>query len=432
MLTCPRTLYMTHLAPILAPVFEHMKFRLEKTWLPILQVTATSAQLCRPLVTNDCEAAASLASQGGEDWFASYYARSGLFVGDVDGVTAEAAVEKGRVELTRTFSDVVQSALALKGDWALTLANLSKEEQANKRSDNGKTAKGPPNRFTEGQINADGTPKSCNQAAIDARKLARISAMCHFLFLEHEQIAGYLTLAIIQSLEYPDAYTCRRMTRICHRCLETVAWHPRYTDMLGTHMFSAAVKNIVMEPKWMVGVEWDMINVIRDIYCRLVLGQVVQPGGQGAGLQQSKSSNNPVTYEQAKTADRPLQGGGILTVPSDLPRNVLASLPGITVNMIQQLDRDMTQKRAAKDQKDLIRDLLRAAATNWIGAHPNSNLGIDSLDRAKEGESLLNSSYGKAYVEDIPEKLVTQSSLQKRSAKNGKGKELGLAAFQLS
>jgi hypothetical protein len=30
-----------------------------------------------------------------------------------------------------------------------------------------------------------------------------------------------------------------------------------------------------------------------------------------------------------KTVDRPLQGGGILVVPSDMPRNILLGLPGI-------------------------------------------------------------------------------------------------------
>jgi len=305
LLSCPKTLYKTHLAPIIGPVCEHMKIRLEKSWEPILNATRS-----RPLSTRDCEAAAAVAVRGGDEWWTEYYARSGLFVGDLDAETAEAAVEKARIEVTRTFSDVIQSALALKGNWALTLANLAREEQANKRELTGKGAKGPPNRFTEGKINADGTPRSENQTAIDARKLARISAMCNFLFLEHEQTAGFLTLTLIQCLEYPDAYTCRRVTKICHRCLETVAWHPRYEELLGTQMFSAAVKNVVVEPKWMVGIEWDMINVVRDIYCRLVCGQIVQPGGQGAGLQQPTLANNPSTYEQAKTADRPLQGGG--------------------------------------------------------------------------------------------------------------------------
>lgn len=124
MLECPFTMYMTHLAPILGPVIDHMHIRLEKTWLPITgPVVAT--EMCRPLFTTDCDAAAALASRGGEEWFSSYYARSGLFVGDLDAVTAEAAVDKGRVEISRTFSDLLQTALALKGDWALVLANIA-------------------------------------------------------------------------------------------------------------------------------------------------------------------------------------------------------------------------------------------------------------------------------------------------------------------
>ena len=103
------------------------------------------------------------------------------------------------------------------------------------------------------------------------------------------------------------------------------------------------------EPKWMVGIEWDMIALLRDIYCRLVLGQVLQPGGQGPGLQQpiSKSRNS---FEQAKYVDRPLQGGGILCVPSDLPRKILLELPGVSAESIQLLHNCLKEKRAAKDQ----------------------------------------------------------------------------------
>jgi Exportin-5 family len=212
-----------------------------------------------------------------------------------------------------------------------------------------------------------------------------------------------------------------------------VAWYPRYTELLGTRMMAAAVKNIVMEPKWMVGIEWDMINVVRDIYGRLCLGQIVQPGGQGAGLQQPTASENPLSYEQAKLADKPLQGGGILIVPTDLPRQVLASLPGITTQMIQQLDQDLTRKRSAKDQKDAIRDLLRIAADNWNESHPTNSI----LDRAVEQESLLHSAHRKADVEDIPEKLVTQSMIDRKNSghnkkkKKGPGEANGLAAFHL-
>jgi len=415
-------MYMTHLASIVGPVFEHMQYRLEKSWEGIL----ANRPAGKALSTGDCEAAASLAARGDEDWILEYYSRSGLFVGDLDAVTAEAAVEKQRVECTRVFGDVLQTALALKGDWALVLANLAKEETSSKGSKPSTATKGPPNRFTEGLVNADGTPKSQNQKAIDARKLHRVDALAHFLFLEHEQIAGFLTLSVIQCLRYPDTYTCRRMTRICHRMLETVAWHPRYTDLLGRRMFSAALQNIVTEPKWMVGVEWDVINVARDIYCRLVLGQSMQAGGQGAGLQQPTLSMNPLQYEQAKSADKPLQGGGILTTPSDLPRQMLASLPGISVNMVQELDTNMKKKRSAKDHREFFRDLLRTAADAWNESTDEGQLGL--LQHAVMEESLLHNGGKTVEIDDIPEKLVTRSMMAKKHQKKEE-EPVGMASF---
>ena len=115
MLTCPSTLYSSHLAPILGPVLEHIQYRLEKSWDPI--VNPASQISTKPLFTSDCNSAASLAASGGDTWYSSYYARGGLFVGDLDTVTAEAAVDKARVEFTRCYIDMLQTAFALKGDW---------------------------------------------------------------------------------------------------------------------------------------------------------------------------------------------------------------------------------------------------------------------------------------------------------------------------
>jgi len=434
LVSCPLTMYASHAAPILRPVFQHIQYRFPKAWSPVLDASAPP-ELGKPLITADAEKAAALAARGGDEWYASYYARSGIFVGDVDAVTAEAATVKHRVEMCRIYSDVIQSTLALKGDWALVLANLAKEENANKQ----KVAQGPKTQITpDGLVNADGTPKRSNQAAVDARKLARIAALCHFLFLEDEQVAGPLCLTIIDCLSYPDAYTCRRITRICHRLLEATAWSPRYTELLGNRLLSVAAKNLVMEPKWMVGIEWDMINVVRDIYCRLVLGQIVQPGGQGAGLQQPPAADNPNNYEQTKTAELPLQGGGILTIPSDIPRKLLASLPGIDVAMVQQLEADMKQKRSAKGQKDIIRDFLRVVSDSLQenGANGTASGGaLGAFDRAVQEESLLHNSHRKSVVEDIPEKLVTQSMLNKQAndaQNNARANNVqGLVSFNL-
>lgn len=82
---------------------------------------------------------------------------------------------------------------------ALVLATQAKEEQAAKRNDATRLTAGPRNLIGKGgRINADGTPRDENRIAVDARKSLRISALCHFLFLEDEGLAGSITLSVIQ------------------------------------------------------------------------------------------------------------------------------------------------------------------------------------------------------------------------------------------
>ena len=414
---CPATLYQSHLSPILEPLFEHVVYRLRLTWSPVLSTTGQgNASAPKALTTTGCDSAATFAVSGGAQWYSSFYARGGLFVGDLQGVAVEAAVEKVRVEVTRTFSDVLQSALALKGDWALVLANKAKEEQAAKRKDPSMLLVGPNNSvgaMKGGRLNADGSPRRDNEEAIEARKTLRINGLCRFLLLEDERIAFSMTTAIVESLAYPDAFTCRRCTKICHRILESCAWDTRYTKIFGSLMFGKAVKAIVTEPKWMVGTEWDMINLVRDIYVRLVLGQTLLPGGQGPASQQAKDPCNPNAFEQSKNVDKPLLGGGILCIPSDLPRELLASIPSIGVETVRKLESEMIQKRSAKEQKESLRTVLRTASESIKQSEGFAADGDQAIfGRADTSEGLLGQSA--ASVGDLPETLITASMIRKR------------------
>ena len=288
-----------------------------------------------------------------------------------------------------------------------------------KKGDASKLSSGPISRINNNdnatRLNADGTPRGENEAAIEARKTLRINEMCRFILLADERVAYSLASAVVDALEYPDAYTCRRCTKICHRILEACAWDARYTQLIGSRMFGKAVKAIVTEPKWMVGIEWDMINLIRDIYVRLVLGQTLLPGGQGPAIQQPKHPTNPQALEQAKNADKPLIGGGILCVPTDLPREVFAGLPGIGVEKVRQLDADTSDKCSANDQKDALLELLRVAAENLKQAEGKSS-DSSVFGRADESEGLLGQNIKRNWVAGDTEKLVTASMVRKEQA----------------
>jgi len=420
MLSCPAPLYQSHLTAMLGPVFEHLQYRLQYSWSPVLGTGTLGIESTRPMGSDNCMAAANqLASVGVDQWLIAYYARGGLFVGDLDNVTGEAAVEKARVELTRTYADMLQSTLALKGAWALVLANKAREDLALKRNDPSKLMSGPINKLANGKdyLNADGSKRTLAQLHIDARRLVRIDKLCHFLLLENEQIAGSLVVTIIQCLEYPDAYTCRRCTRIVHRILESVAWLDKYTELLGYRLLSAAVKAIVTEPKWMVGTEWDMINVIRDVYDRLVLGQYLLPGGQGPGLQMSRDPASSMMFEQTKVADKPLMGGGILTATSDFPRRILMEI-GMSQEEVVATEKSLSEKRSAKEQKDVFRDLLRVAADKTKQAEGLNRGDNGVLDRAGAEESLLHGKLRQPTVSALPEKLVTYSMMKKKEGSN--------------
>lgn len=172
-------------------------------------------------------------------------------------------------------------------------------------------------------------------------------------------------------------------------------------------------------------------KVVRDILCRLVLGQALQSGGQGAAQQQGIVG--PDSFEQAKSAEKPLGGGGILTTASPYPRQVLCMLPGVDMNSIQTLERSLREKASAKAQKDYIRDFLREAADRLKEIQPESGTGPPGslFDRAVEEESLLHSSRRTSYlVRDLPEKLVTSSQVAKKEQKENRSYE-GLSGFQL-
>lgn len=182
-------------------------------------------------------------------------------------------------------------------------------------------------------------------------------------------------------------------------------------------------------------------TVIRDIYCRLVLGQTLQAGGQGAG--QPQTALGPDNYEQAKTADRPLQGGGILTVSSPHPRRVVSVLLGWDATALAQWEGELKRKCAAKDQKDRLRDAFREAADRLRERPMGSGdgvTGVSAWDRALEAESLLHHHHrrGAAVIPDLPERLVTQSQVNKARAQQEQAARLthgdepqGLSAFRL-
>mmetsp|Transcript_14279 Transcript_14279/g.29330 ORF Transcript_14279/g.29330 Transcript_14279/m.29330 type:complete len:1346 (-) Transcript_14279:24-4061(-) len=406
----PLALYSTYLTTILGTILDHARWRLACTW----KVINGKVGSVPPSSSSSSAAATDCSSgQGSDTWLETYYSYCGLFVGDLDETDSEAITEKIRTELSHCWADMVQSALALKGDWALTLANIAKEKDL-KHKGHSKAVPGGYVTTTQ-KTNADGTIRTAEHEITEQLKTKRIDAMSHYLLFE-PKVAAPLVQTAINLLSYPDAHTTRRCIKICHRVLENCAHIPEYANLF-SQMFTTAVNQIVTEPKWMVGVEWDVIALIRDLYCRLVLGQALLPGGQGPGLQCEASSplslNSQVTYTQHRNVSSPRDGGGILPTPSDLPRHTLANLPGSGVEAVKKLEKHMTEKRAAKDQKNTIKDFLSRSASIIKKSEREGNRGEGVFGRAKDEESVLTLS------DQVVKPQALASSKKKKKKKKG-------------
>ena len=182
-------------------------------------------------------------------------------------------------------------------------------------------------------------------------------------------------------------------------------------ELLGSSglTFCFLLFTVCVLPNANVRIEWDLINVVRDIYGRLVLGQYFLPGGQGPGLQQPRDPSNSLLFEQTKVVDKPLQGGGILPNPTDHPRRILLGI-GMSHDDIIALEEKLTEKRSAKEQKETFRDVLRVAADKTLGQK-------SPLERAGEEESLLHKTTRTPEVSALPEILTTYSMMKKKEEK---------------
>ncbi|GMH73757.1 hypothetical protein TrST_g13794 [Triparma strigata] len=423
----PYTLYGSYLTPILTPILSHLQWRLDATWK--VNADGRVGAMAPSSSTSDAAAVDCSSGNGTDQWFETYYSYCGLFCGDMPTMDNEAAVEKIRTELTHAWCDTLQSALALKGEWALTLANIAKENDTRKKNNNvmnSKVAPGIGYTKTSMKTNADGTVRTPDHVHSEALLLLRIDAMSHYLTQE-ESVAGPVVMTVINCLTYPDAHTSRRAIKICHRILESTVHLPKYENILGK-MFQTCAQQIVSEPKWMVGVEWDIIALLRDLYCRLVLGQALTPGGQGPGLQ---CNQGPGGFMQHKSAALPRDGGGISCKPSDIPRNCLASLPGQSVSSVQKLEAGMNAKRAAKDQKALFKDFFQISAEIMKRQEGNQNSELSGLfGRAGQDESVLKQQDKGIGSDDRPlGKAPGSSSKKKKKKKKPAGGVEGVASL---
>ncbi|KAG5177597.1 armadillo-type protein [Tribonema minus] len=213
-----------------------------------------------------------------------------------------------------------------------------------------------------------------------------------FLLVASDQTAYPMVMLVVGALCWPDGPACRGAIKCAHKITEAVWRMPKYSQVIGKSMMGAAVYALVTEPKWMVGLEWDMLQLTRVIYIKLVIG------GDASDLESN---------------------GGVPTPISEEPRKLLLTLPGVSDADVQSLedvlrivtitqaeggaeskDPRFSQKTLAARQRDALRDLFRKAAKHF-------EQHLSSTERASSDDSILRR--GGHAVLDLPSDLVRKS-----------------------
>ncbi|KAE8980992.1 hypothetical protein PR003_g25370 [Phytophthora rubi] len=193
---------------------------------------------------------------------------------------------------------------------------------------------------------------------------------------------------LVQVICWKDTLSCRKAVLLGDKFVNVLHADTKYHALLGRELFSAALQGILREHVGHVkedGLKWEIINLARNIYCRLTLG--LTPVEECKGID---------------PCNQPLRPASSLCTA---PREILLSLPDVTPGQVEALDTLLREKHSMKTQKNAFKELLempilairREQALASGSASPLAGiLGSNTSALIKK-------------ILDIPEKLVIPS-----------------------
>ncbi|ETV94109.1 hypothetical protein H310_12125 [Aphanomyces invadans] len=175
-------------------------------------------------------------------------------------------------------------------------------------------------------------------------------------------ITRQLVQVLVGILGYSDTLSCRRATGLLDRLVSVLFAQPQYHTLFGKDVFTSALVVLLAHFHDVDdGLKWEVINLLRNIYCRLTLGLL------------------PV--EECKGFD-PLHQP--VKPDSDLcfaPRAILASLHGVQPHEIAALEASLRSHHSVKTQKNFVKEFLESPFLAYVDA-PHTFKAIDDLPEA--------------------------------------------------
>ncbi|TMW62016.1 hypothetical protein Poli38472_009509 [Pythium oligandrum] len=236
------------------------------------------------------------------------------------------------------------------------------------------------------------------ESAIDAKTVvgADTDTPKHVTQPEDEYLRDYILLQsptlpflvgaiLVQIVSWKDTMSCRKATILADKLVNMLHMGTQFHVMLGRDIFLASLQALLQEDAGHVkedGLKWELINLVRNIYCRLTLGLV--PVEECKGIDPCNQPQRPVS------------------MLCSAPREILLSLPDVTALSIDGLEGYLREKHSVKSQKNSFKEFLEvpmlALKREQALASASSSPVAASL--------LLSGRRSSKQIEDLPERLV--------------------------
>ncbi len=90
------------------------------------------------------------------------------------------------------------------------------------------------------------------------------------LMLGPEEVFAPFIATIITSMSFPDSNICRKSIKTLEFLSTFLLQDVRFIVPLGREALNAAVIILVNNEKWCHGIEWNLINLIEQIYSSII------------------------------------------------------------------------------------------------------------------------------------------------------------------
>ena len=303
---------------------------------------------------------------------------------DADGV--ESAKDYFIRDFTRKFADALAGMGLSRGALALPAEATKGGGHGSSPTSSGKKSSGGTNKGGSPSSSASSRKGAAQRGEEEALGVRR-TALCAFtLSRDNVNVADEYIKACLALLSLPDTYACRKGVALTKMLLEVSIsdvshgkgqnLHRRqYSDLMpvvGKDFFQVALMVLLRRERWLVGLEWELTEVLQEIYCYYVLG-----------LRDVTDRKEPIRCV------------------CDAPRNVLLGL-GVTTQAITTLDTQMCSVLSKKKRRDFMKDFIHGAihaetALPLLRRAVGVGEGVtDSLDAVEVKQSQQNSEGHKA------------------------------------